>query len=546
MASPIPMGTHSRVMPRAWRLRDAFREPGKAGKHCLIALLSLGLLGTASGATEFASAKPTQRIEYWQHREVAVAASVADPEKLRAVKLLFVGDSITDFWLLDDIPWAKGQKCGRKIWNESFSQPGSENFGLDLGISGDRTEHALYRLLPRSEGGAGNIDAPELQPEFIILMIGINNLSDAEPLVDSMFEGIRAVVVALHERKPKSRIILQSLLPIPDEAKDRNVVRPVNRRLVMLAESQPFAGFVSFLDLYPAFVDASGKEIVRYFNDGTHPSEDGYRVWRDQLVPFLSKVRSTLESPGAGQPDVAADRSTAEPVGIDPLLTAPPASLSPAEIGALQARLADFAQLGHYRADDERLSHTQTATPRIAFLGDSITDNWISDAGTVFSPGKTYINRGISGQTTAQMLLRFRQDVINLNPAAVLILAGTNDIAGNTGASTLPMIEDNLRSMTELAKSNHIRVILASLLPVSDYSWRPGLRPAAKVRSLNTWIKRYAQSVGATYLDFHSALSNAQGGLDAALAGDGVHPTAAGFAIMTPLAQRAIDKTLAR
>jgi len=551
MASPIPIGTNSCATPRACSPRDAFKKAGKMAKQFTIAaLLSLGLLCTASGAAEFASAKPTQRVEYWQHREAVVNASIADAEKLRAVKLLFVGDSITDFWLLDDIPWAKGQQCGRKIWNESFNQPGSENFGLDLGVSGDRTEHTLYRLLPRSQGGAGNIDAPELQPEFIMVMIGINNLSDDEPVVDSMFEGIRAVVLAVHERKPMSRIILQSLLPIPDEVKNSEVVRPVNQRLAVLANSEPFASFVSFLDLYPAFVDASGKEIVRYFNDGTHPSEDGYRVWRDQLVPFLSKIRSTSESPGARHetdpPDVAARSSSAEPVGIDPLFTAPPASLSAEEVGALQSRLADFAQLDHYRAEDERLSHTKTNAPGIVFLGDSITDNWSSSEGTIFSPDKAYINRGISGQTTAQMLLRFRQDVINLHPAAVLILAGTNDIAGNTGASTLPMIEDNLRSMTELAKSNHIRVILASLLPVSDYSWRPGLRPAAKVRSLNAWIKRYAQSVGATYLDFHSALTNSQGGMDAALASDGVHPTAAGFAIMTPLAQRAIDETLAR
>ena len=269
------------------------------GRRCIAAaLLSLGLLGTASGAGEFASAKPTQRVEYWQQREAVVNASVADPEKLRAVKLLFVGDSITDFWLLDDIPWAQGQKCGRKIWNESFNQSGSENFALDIGVSGDRTEHTLYRLLPRSQGGAGTIDAPELQPEFIIVMIGINNLSDAEPLVDSMFAGIRAVVVALHERKPMSRIILESLLPIPDEAKNSDVVQSVNRRLSLLARSQPFAGYVSFLDLYPAFVDASGREIARYFNDGTHPSEEGYRVWRDQLLPFLSKLRRDAGSPG--------------------------------------------------------------------------------------------------------------------------------------------------------------------------------------------------------------------------------------------------------
>ena len=241
-----------------------------------------------------------------------------------------------------------------------------------------------------------------------------------------------------------------------------------------------------------------------------------------------------------------ASSAASEPVGIDPLFTAPPESLSAADVAALQTRLADFAQLERYRADDEQLSRAEAAAARVVFLGDSITDSWFSDAESPFRAGKAYINRGISGQTTAQMLLRFRQDVINLRPAAVLILAGTNDIAGNTGASTLPMIEDNLRSMTELAKANRIRVILASLLPVTDYPWRPGLRPAARVRRLNAWIRNYARSSGATYVDFYSALTNAEGGIDTALASDGVHPTAAGYAIMTPLAQRAIDATLVR
>jgi lysophospholipase L1-like esterase len=144
------------------------------------------------------------------------------------------------------------------------------------------------------------------------------------------------------------------------------------------------------------------------------------------------------------------------------------------------------------------------------------------------------------------MLLRFRQDVIGIHPAVVVILAGTNDIAGNTGATTSTMIEDNLRSMVELASANQIRVVLASLLPASDYPWRPGLQPAARVRALNAWIEHYAQSVGATYVDFHSRLTNAQGGMDAVFAADGVHPSAAGYAIMTSLALPAIDQALGR
>ena len=237
--------------------------------------------------------------------------------------------------------------------------------------------------------------------------------------------------------------------------------------------------------------------------------------------------------------------AAAGPVGSDPLFTAPPASLSAQEIESLQARMADFAQLGHYRADNERLSRTPSGT-RIVFFGDSITADWISPSRTPPSRGREYVNRGISGQTTAQMLIRFRQDVINLHPSVVLILAGTNDLAGNTGLVTVPMIEDNLRSMAELAKSNGIRVILASLLPASDYPWRHGLQPAAKIVELNAWIKDYAESFGATFVDFHSKLANAEGGMDVVFAADGVHPTDAGYAVMTKLAERAIDHVLAR
>jgi lysophospholipase L1-like esterase len=244
----------------------------------------------------------------------------------------------------------------------------------------------------------------------------------------------------------------------------------------------------------------------------------------------------------------------AEVLGTDPLFTAPPASLSAQEISTLQARLADYAQLARYRADDERLAQSPARVPRIVFLGDSITDDWItkewqdtiSHSHTPPSADREYINRGISGQTTAQMLLRFRQDVIDIHPAVVVILAGTNDIAGNTGATTLTMIEDNLRSMVELAKANRIRVVMASLLPASDYPWRRGLQPAAKVRAVNAWIEEYAHTVGATYVDFHSRLTNAQGGMDAVFAADGVHPTAAGYAVMTNLALPAIDRALAK
>jgi lysophospholipase L1-like esterase len=265
----------------------------KAAGWTAAVLAMMTLSSTASGATDFVSVKPLKRVEYWQQREAAINAAIVDTKSLRDVRLLFVGDSITDFWLLGDNPWVKGKRCGRKVWDESFGQRGSANFAFNIGISGDRTEHLLYRLQPRAQGGLGQIDAPELNPEFIVLLVGINNSWAAEePVADSVFEGVRAVIHALHAGKPKARIILQTLLPTNEEPRNDEVVRPVNRRLVALAASPPYADYVTLLDLYPAFVDASGKQIDSLFNDGLHPSEAGYRVWRDQLVPFLDKTRT--------------------------------------------------------------------------------------------------------------------------------------------------------------------------------------------------------------------------------------------------------------
>ena len=176
---------------------------------------------------------------------------------------------------------------------------------------------------------------------------------------------------------------------------------------------------------------------------------------------------------------------------------------------------------------------------RVVFMGDSITEAWHLDK---FFPGKPYINRGISGQTTPQMLVRFRQDVIDLKPKVVVILAGTNDIAGNTGPMTLEQTEDNLASMAELARANHIRVVLCSVTPAFDFPWSPGMTPAPKVIALNAWIRKYADEKGYVYVDYHSAMKDGRDGLPAAQSKDGVHPLPAGYAIMTPLAEVGIEK----
>ena len=203
----------------------------------------------------------------------------------------------------------------------------------------------------------------------------------------------------------------------------------------------------------------------------------------------------------------------------------------------------DWADLGRYATANAALPPPLANEQRVVFLGNSITEGWARYFPMLF-PGKPYIGRGISGQTTPQMLVRFRQDVVALGPSVVVILGGTNDIAGNTGPSTLEMIEDNLMAMTEIARANGIRVVLSSVLPVFDYPWRPGLTPAPKIVALNAWMKAYAAKAGAVYLDYHSAMADARQGLPAGLAHDGVHPTEAGYRIMAPLAEAAIAEAL--
>lgn len=203
----------------------------------------------------------------------------------------------------------------------------------------------------------------------------------------------------------------------------------------------------------------------------------------------------------------------------------------------------DWANLERYRGENARLGPPAKGEERVVFFGDSITDSWGRTVGTFF-PGKPYFNRGISGQTTPQMLVRFRQDVIALRPKTVVILAGTNDIAGNTGPATLEMIEDNLASMAELAKANGIRVVLASVLPVYRFPWRPELKPAEKIAALNSWIKTFAAKNKIVYLDYYSAMVDERSGLKAGLTSDGVHPNAAGYAIMSPLAEKAITEAM--
>ena len=205
----------------------------------------------------------------------------------------------------------------------------------------------------------------------------------------------------------------------------------------------------------------------------------------------------------------------------------------------------DFGELGRYRAANAKLPPPAAGDKRVVFLGDSITDAW---ALPTYFPGKPYVNRGIGGQTTPQMLVRFRQDVIALQPKAVVILAGTNDIAGNTGPMSLEEIEDNYASMAELAHAHGIRVVFSSVIPVHNYTPASEitfpLRPPEKIVALNRWLKGYCAANGHVYLDYFSAMVDARGFLKRELAEDGLHPTKSGFALMAPLAQQAIDRAI--
>ena len=209
----------------------------------------------------------------------------------------------------------------------------------------------------------------------------------------------------------------------------------------------------------------------------------------------------------------------------------------------LKLNAQDWPNLNRFRAENTALGLPVNGESRVVFLGNSITQGWI-EARPEFFAKRPYINRGISGQTTPQMLVRFRQDVIALQPKVVVILAGTNDIAGNTGPSTLEMIEDNLASMSELASANGIQVVLSSVLPVYDYPWKPGLKPAEKIVTLNAWIKQYCAKKGFIYLDYFSSMVDERNGMKAALTKDGVHANLEGYKVMEPLVEAAIRNAL--
>jgi len=240
---------------------------------------------------------------------------------------------------------------------------------------------------------------------------------------------------------------------------------------------------------------------------------------------------------------IATHGQTPTPTPVDPL------TAERQRADRLQARYNDYANFARYRDANAKLSAPQPGEKCVVFMGDSITDFWKLDQ---YFPGEPYVNRGISGQTTSQMLLRFRADVIDLKPRVVVILAGTNDISQNTGPITLEGIEENITSMVDLARANGINVVLASVMPISDYNKdasgkqviRSVQRPPAQIAALNSWIRSFCNERHLVYLDYFTAMADEKGYLKEDLARDGLHPNAKGYELIKPLASKAIATAL--
>ena len=254
-------------------------------------------------------------------------------------------------------------------------------------------------------------------------------------------------------------------------------------------------------------------------------------------------ILTSLSAIPSAQPPVSSPDARQQAPTPPPVPTCPELATAMTTLMRNDARVRDWANLARYRDANRSLPPSEPA--RVVFMGDSITDAWPQRAPEFFA-GRSYVGRGISGQTTPQMLVRFRRDVIDLKPRVVVILAGTNDIAGNTGAMTDDDIQGNLASMAQLAKANGISVVLASITPVSAYHTSPtgvpqtSSRPMTRIRAINAWIKEYAAKNGHIYLDYFSAMVDDKGLLREDLSGDDLHPNAAGYAVMGPLAQQAV------
>lgn len=462
--------------------------------------------------------------------------------RARSVKpvAVFLGDSITDLW--DDPTRA----------DEFF--PGKPY--VNRGISGQTAPQMLLRFRQ---------DVIELQPRVVVILAGTNDLGASttlqrptgypvghpELLLDSLTT--MAELASAHG----IRVVLASIPPVSSSPRMRDgrthtELRPPARIREVNAWLRAYAARHrhTYLDYHTAMVDERGLLRQDLSNDGLHPNARGYKVMAplaERAVQEALHRRPPPARPLKFVPDDGADEVRLADAPETPRTCSELARLRN-EVASGERLLRDWAGIDRYADENRRM----TTSPRVVFIGDSITDLWSEPRAGGFFPGRPYANRGISAQSTQQMVVRFRQDVIRLSPQVVVILAGTNDIGGNTGPTTLGAVEDNLALMSEIARFHRIRVVIASVLPVSDYDrlrqanprLRTTRRPPEVIQRLNDWIRRYAAANGLGWLDYHAALTDAAGLLRDELTEDGVHPNAAGYRIMAPLAERAIVDAL--
>lgn len=277
-------------------LTGNLRVSGTSGFFRLFGLLCLPVLLLAAphlAQAQFKATKPEPRVEYWQSRLATMESQLADKQGLSQYRLVFLGDSITDFFLMGENLWFPGIKNGRAVWDATFAGSDLSLKAINLGISGDRIEHMLYRIQPKRQGGLGQLDHQSLKPDYVVILAGINNSWASETPADaSIVAGVKALVASVHARQPKARIILQSLMPTQEVSRTKDVVIPVNRELKAFAEQDAQKAYLTFVDLYPHFLTAEGVQNSALFYDGLHPSEAGYKVWRDVLVAAIAADRA--------------------------------------------------------------------------------------------------------------------------------------------------------------------------------------------------------------------------------------------------------------
>jgi len=359
---------------------------------------------------------------------------------------------------------------------------------------------------------------------WIILLEGINDInlhtritpgidiSSDDLTAEKVIAGYKQLILRAHAHE----IQVMGATLTPEEGISIASVRGEQLRNELNAWIRTSGYFDAVVDFDKAIRDEAHPKRIRegLDSDHIHPSDAGYQIMADSIptTPFLLTYHADGQTP-------AAEELPPLPAPIDKQLR------------------VDWANLGRYKVANEQLPPPRGL--RVVFIGDSITDIWAQNKEQFF-PGKDYIGRGIGGQTTPQMLVRFQQDVVHLKPSVVVINGGTNDIAGNTGPSSLAMIEDNLAAMVQLAHINKIKVVLASVTPAGAYPWRPTVKPAETIVELNAWMKDFCARNQCTYADYFSSMSDADHGMKSGLSVDGVHPTPQGYAMMAPIVESAI------